>query len=34
VITGTPAELLLYSFGRQRVAQVDLSGSEEALSAL
>ena len=34
VFTGAPAELLLYSFGRQRVAQVDLSGSEEALSAL
>jgi uncharacterized protein (TIGR03085 family) len=34
VITGAPAELLLYSFGRQRVAQVDLSGSEQALAAL
>ena len=34
VITGPPAELLLYSFGRQRVAQVDVSGSPEAISAL
>jgi len=34
VITGTPGELLLYSFGRREVAQVDVSGSEEALAAL
>jgi uncharacterized protein (TIGR03085 family) len=34
VITGQPAELLLHSFGRRGVAQVDLSGSAEALSAL
>ena len=34
VITGTPGELLLYSFGRREVAQVDLSGSDEALAAL
>jgi uncharacterized protein (TIGR03085 family) len=34
VITGTPGELLLYSFGRREVAQVDVSGSEEALTAL
>ena len=34
VITGPPGELLLYSFGRRGAAQVDVSGSEEALSAL
>ena len=34
VVTGTPGELLLYSFGRRGVAQVDVSGSEEALTAL
>jgi uncharacterized protein (TIGR03085 family) len=34
VINGTPGELLLYSFGRKGVAQVDLSGSQEAVSAL
>jgi TIGR03085 family protein len=34
MITGTPGELLLYSFGRRSVAQVDVSGSEEALTAL
>jgi uncharacterized protein (TIGR03085 family) len=33
-ITGTPGELLLYSFGRREVAQVDVSGPERALSAL
>jgi hypothetical protein len=34
VITGTPGELLLYSFGRRGVAQVDITGSKEALAAL
>jgi len=34
VITGTPGELLLYSFGRRDVAQVDVSGSDEALAAI
>lgn len=34
VITGTPGELLLYAFGRRDVAQVDVSGSEQALGAL
>jgi len=33
-VTGAPSELLLYSFGRRDVAQVELSGSTEALSAL
>lgn len=32
-ITGTPGELLLYSFGRKDVAQVDVTGSEESLAA-
>jgi len=34
VITGTPGELMLYSFGRRSVAKVDLSGAEEALIAI
>jgi uncharacterized protein (TIGR03085 family) len=34
VITGTPGELLLYSFGRREAAQVELSGSAEALTAI
>lgn len=34
VVKGTPGELLLYSFGRREVAAVDLSGPEEALTAL
>jgi len=34
VITGTPGELLLYSFGRRGAAKVELSGSDEALAAL
>ncbi|MHB1473709.1 MAG: TIGR03085 family metal-binding protein [Dermatophilaceae bacterium] len=34
VITGTPGELMLYSFGRRGVAQVDLSGAEESLAAI
>jgi uncharacterized protein (TIGR03085 family) len=33
-ITGTPGELLLYSFGRKDVAQVDMSGSKESLAAI
>jgi uncharacterized protein (TIGR03085 family) len=34
VVTGTPGELLLYSFGRRAVAQVDLTGPKEALKAI
>jgi uncharacterized protein (TIGR03085 family) len=34
VVTGSPGELLLYSFGRRDVAKVDLSGSDEALAAV
>ena len=34
VITGTPGELLLYTFGRRSSALVDVSGSEEALAAI
>jgi len=34
IVTGTPGELLLYSFGRRGVAQVDLSGADEALIAI
>jgi len=34
IVTGTPGELLLYSFGRRSVAQVDLSGAQEALIAI
>jgi uncharacterized protein (TIGR03085 family) len=34
VITGTPGELLLYCFGRRSQALVDISGSEEALTAI
>jgi len=34
VIIGRPSELLLYSFGRRDVAQVDVSGSEDALAAI
>ena len=34
VVTGTPAELLLYTFGRRAVAQVDVSGPSEATNAL
>jgi len=34
VVTGTPGELLLYLFGRRGVAQVDLSGSADALTAI
>ena len=31
-VTGTPGELLLYLFGRRGVAQVDISGAEDALT--
>ena len=34
VVKGTPGELLLYSFGRRAVAQVDISGPEEATTAI
>ena len=34
VLKGTPGELLLYSFGRRDVAQVDVSGPQEALTAI
>lgn len=34
VLKGTPGELLLYSFGRRDVAQVDVSGTPEALRAI
>jgi uncharacterized protein (TIGR03085 family) len=33
-VTGTPGELLLYVFGRQRVARVAVSGPDAALSRL
>lgn len=33
-IIGAPGELLLYSFGRRDVAQVDLTGAQEALAAI
>lgn len=33
-VTGAPVELALVAFGRQRVARVDYSGSEEAVAAL
>ncbi len=34
VVKGAPGELLLYSFGRRGVAQVDVSGPQEALAAI
>jgi uncharacterized protein (TIGR03085 family) len=34
VLKGTPGELLLYSFGRRDVARVDVSGPQEALTAI
>jgi len=34
VVTGTPGELLLYCFGRRGAAQVDVSGSDEAITAI
>jgi uncharacterized protein (TIGR03085 family) len=33
-LTGTPGELLLYLFGRQSAAQVELSGPEEVVAAV
>jgi uncharacterized protein (TIGR03085 family) len=33
-LTGRPGELLLYSFGRRNVAQLEVSGSDEALAAI
>ena len=33
-LTGEPAELVLYLFGRQAVAQVELSGDETAVAAV
>lgn len=34
VVTGPPQELVLFLYGRRSVAQVELSGSDEALAAL
>ena len=34
VLKGSPGELLLYSYGRRDVAQVDVSGAKEALAAI
>jgi uncharacterized protein (TIGR03085 family) len=34
VVKGTPGELLLYTSGRRGVAQVDVSGPEEAINAI
>ncbi len=34
VLTGTPGELLLYLFGRQEAAQVELGGDPDALARL
>jgi hypothetical protein len=33
-LAGLPGELLLYLFGRQRAAQVEVSGPREAVEAL
>jgi hypothetical protein len=33
-LTGTPGELLLSLFGRHAAAQVELTGSEEAVAAV
>jgi uncharacterized protein (TIGR03085 family) len=33
-LSGSPGELLLYLFGRQRVAQVELTGTAEAVAAV
>jgi uncharacterized protein (TIGR03085 family) len=33
-IAGPPGELLLYLFGRQRAAQVDVSGADAAIEAV
>ena len=34
IVRGAPGELLLYTFGRRGVAQVDVSGPDEAIDAL
>ena len=34
VLRGTPGELLLYASGRRGAADVDVSGPDEALSAI
>jgi uncharacterized protein (TIGR03085 family) len=34
VVTGTPGELLLYSFGRREVAQVEVTGPQKALAVI
>jgi uncharacterized protein (TIGR03085 family) len=34
VVKGTPGELLLYSMGRRDVAQVEVSGSDQALASI
>ena len=34
VLKGTPGELLLHSFGRRDVARVDVSGPEQAVTAI
>jgi uncharacterized protein (TIGR03085 family) len=34
VVTGVPSELTMFAFGRQQQARVELSGPEEAVSAL
>jgi uncharacterized protein (TIGR03085 family) len=34
VVTGLPSELTMFAFGRQRHARVELSGPDEAVSAL
>lgn len=34
VLKGRPGELLLFTFGRRDVAQVDMSGAKEALAAI
>ncbi|HEY5249131.1 MAG TPA: TIGR03085 family metal-binding protein [Dermatophilaceae bacterium] len=33
VVTGKPGELLLYTYGRKDIAQVDVSGSQQSLPA-
>ena len=34
VVSGAPGELLLYVFGRQAAAQVEVSGPPEAVAAV
>ena len=33
-VTGEPSELLLFAFGRQRVARVELEGDQDAVTAM